>query len=344
MRSALIQSAFAELRGRLHTRSLNEWDYRREFAVPQDGVPLALDWTEPHESFAEDSPSERPIIVLLHGLTASSASGYVKHFAKQAALRGFRVVVHNRRGHMPDLRHTPKSRVPRSLGSDVHVWHTVPRYGDTLDLHFVIDSVHKRYPKAPLYAAGLSAGSNYLTRYLAEAGATTPLRAAFTVANCFDIMAMAESIHEHHPLWERALLAPMKALLRSMESVFEAVLGREVFDAKRIYAARTMKEYDAAGPARLYGYDDIGEYYRDNESLHCLPQIQTPMLHMAALDDPVVHASLIPQEAFAANPYLALVTTRYGGHLGYPEGPQPWRGPTFMERAALEFFEAHHTA
>ncbi len=40
----------------------------------------------------------------------------------------------------------------------------------TDDAHFAVDKIQRRFPDAPLFAAGYSLGSLILTKYLAEAG------------------------------------------------------------------------------------------------------------------------------------------------------------------------------
>jgi predicted alpha/beta-fold hydrolase len=51
-----------------------------------------------------------------------------------------------------------------------------------------------------------------------------------------------------------------------------------------------------------------------------LNKIRIPFLTVQALDDPVLPKEAIPYSEFLMNPYLALITTKVGGHVGWTEG------------------------
>lgn len=60
--------------------------------------------------------------------------------------------------------------------------------GFTNDIRTALLYISKRYPKAPLLGVGFSLGANVLTRYLAEEGEQSRLRAGCVLA-CVSVTA-----------------------------------------------------------------------------------------------------------------------------------------------------------
>jgi predicted alpha/beta-fold hydrolase len=60
----------------------------------------------------------------------------------------------------------------------------------------VIAYVRQRYPDSTLYAAGWSLGANILVNYLGEQGPDTPLAAAVSMCNPFDLTISNRHINE----------------------------------------------------------------------------------------------------------------------------------------------------
>ena len=67
--------------------------------------------------------------------------------------------------------------------------------GYTEDIRRVVKTIAARYPKAPLMAVGYSLGANILVKYLAEEGARTPLLAAASIGNPWDLMHNMRRLH-----------------------------------------------------------------------------------------------------------------------------------------------------
>lgn len=60
----------------------------------------------------------------------------------------------------------------------------------------VIAHVRESYPNSTLFAAGWSLGANILVNYLGEQGADTPLEAAVSMCNPFDLTISNRHINE----------------------------------------------------------------------------------------------------------------------------------------------------
>nr|NOY01437.1 alpha/beta fold hydrolase [Gammaproteobacteria bacterium] len=98
-----------------------------------DGDFIDLDWHGPHQPQA-------PLVLVLHGLTGSSDSPYVKGLQQTLQARGWASVAVNWRGCSgePNL-------LPRSYHS-----------GASEDLAEIIGHLRAQRPLAPLYAVGYS--------------------------------------------------------------------------------------------------------------------------------------------------------------------------------------------
>jgi len=133
--------------------------------VAPDGGELALDWylghgedgdrpirTSPNPSGDGDGgrdgadgglhlPDDAPVVAVMHTLTGSAAD-FVE-LAREAAARGFRVAVCLRRGHLGVPLRTPRFNLLGSVAD--------------LDIH--LGAIRRRYPAAPLFGYGESAGT-----------------------------------------------------------------------------------------------------------------------------------------------------------------------------------------
>jgi len=79
----------------------------------------------------------------------------------------------------------------------------------TCILSQVIDHVRRRYPASTMFAAGWSLGANILVNYLGEQGSDTPLEAAVSMCNPFDLTISNRHINEvrHNSSTSQAVIA-----------------------------------------------------------------------------------------------------------------------------------------
>lgn len=292
--------------------------YRRERLETADGDFLDLDHaTVDGHAVAADAP----VCLVVHGLEGSSGSSYVLETARVLAARGIRAVAMNFRSCSGEM-----NRTARFYNA-----------GETGDLGMVVDHVGARYPGARRLAIGFSLGGNMLLKYLGERGAGSPVRAAVAVSVPFDLAAGSDKL-DRSPMgrfygWHftRRLQAKVRAKRHLMpDDLPEA----------RVLAARTLRGFDEAATARLYGFRDAGHYYAASSSAAYLHAIRVPTLLVQALDDPFVDADAIPRGTIDANPCLAAAFTARGGHVGFIGG-SPRRPEFWAEREAARFLAMH---
>ena len=154
-------------------RSQRQVAFVREALETPDGDELLLD----HVEGAAGSPR----LLAFHGLEGSSYSVYVQGFLATAARRGWRGTALNFRSCARD-----PARLSRMLPNRrPRLYHS----GETTDADFVIGTLARREPGAPLFAVGASLGGNVLLKWLGEHPGQTSVAAAVAVSTPYDLAA-----------------------------------------------------------------------------------------------------------------------------------------------------------
>ena len=159
-----------------------EWDLDERLLL-EDGGTVSLQWS----GLAVEP--DTPVLVVMHTICGSGAS--LRRFV--AAMRerlGWVVVVCNRRGHA-DLPLT----APR-----------INTMGFVADLEAQLDMIQSRRPGADLYAAGISAGSGLLVRYLGEAADRSRFKAGVAMCPAYDI---PDGLRSAHPRYDAYMARKM---------------------------------------------------------------------------------------------------------------------------------------
>ncbi|CED61401.1 Putative uncharacterized protein [Moritella viscosa] len=272
----------------------------------EDGDFLDLAWTA-----LPTVESNKPIVIIFHGLEGSVESPYVKGIMRAVSATGWIGLVMHFRGCSEE-----SNRLLRAYHS-----------GDTSDASYVIGLIAKRYPHAPLFAVGYSLGGSVLTHYLAQTGKQSQLLAASVVSAPLLLAESAERIKKgFSKAYQRRLI---KRLQASVVRKFEHLDMRTALNltTKQVKKLNTFVEFDDRVTAPLHGFKDALDYYRQCSSLQFLHKIQTPTLFIHAEDDPFLTKKVIPElKDMSANILFEL--SRYGGHVGFVYGsilkPKYW--------------------
>lgn len=291
--------------------------YRRARLTTPDGDFIDLDFAEmpaPRHGVPLEERRAAPLVLLIHGLEGNSHSGYILESVRQLARRGMASVALNHRGCSGE-----PNRSPRAYHS-----------GETTDLAFVMGWLADRFPGVPLGAVGFSLGANMLTKYLGERG-QHPLRAGVVVSPPFDLGRGSDRMAEgFNQVYTQTFLRRLKR-----KTVAKAALYEGILEVPKVLAARTLREFDDAFLAPVYGFRDAEDYYAQASSGQFLGGIGVPTLVVRAKDDPFFDPADIPYEVLKDNPSLTPVITEKGGHVGFWAG---W-GNFWAEQVAAEFLE-----
>lgn len=138
---------------------------------------------------------------------------------------------------------------------------------------------------------------------------------------------------ENHPIGrhlEQAIARSLKKLAWQLHAYHPSE-----FDPAAIERANSIRAFDRELVIGRLGFSSVEQYYEVSSPLQHLPKIQTPLLILYAVDDPLFDPSIVLDlEAYCAgNAAIDLVLTAYGGHVGYFSSkacqqqfndPDPW--------------------
>ncbi|MCX7084707.1 MAG: hydrolase [Methylococcales bacterium] len=296
---------------------------RRERLITPDDDFIDIDWL---------GEAYQPLIILLHGLTGSSQSTYIKGLQAQLLSDGFRSVALNFRGCSGELNHSARC------------YHS----GETEDLDFLYKTLRAREPNTPIGMVGFSLGGNVLLKWLGESEDKPDLFAAVAVSVPLVLDICASTLDKgFSKLYRYKLLDELKVYLSAKHRYLEK-LGR-VHEASKIANLgdvsdiKSFWQYDDRVVAKLHGFKDVHDYYQRSSSRQFLKSIAVPTLVIQATDDPFMTPEVLPQQAHLSS-YVQLEVTAGGGHVGFISGGTPFKPTYWLEQRIPEFIRQRYLA
>ncbi len=292
----------------------------RERLITPDNDFIDIDWLgERHQ----------PLIVLLHGLTGSSQSTYIRGLQEQLLLDGFRTVVLNFRGCSGELNHSARC------------YHS----GETEDLDFLYQTIRAREPDTPIAMVGFSLGGNVLLKWLGESKGNVSVFAAVAVSVPLVLSICASALDKgFSKLYRYKLLDELKEYLSAKQRYLEqlgltdeAIKIAELGDVSYI---KSFWQYDNQVVARLHDFKDVHDYYQRSSSRQFLKSIKVPTLVIQALDDPFMTPDVLPTLDELSNS-VQVEVTEGGGHVGFISGGTLYKPVYWLEQRIPEFIKAH---
>ena len=80
---------------------------------------------------------------------------------------------------------------------------------------------------------------------------------------------------------------------------------------------RTIRQFDDAVVAPVFGYRDAEDYYQRASALNTVAQISIPTLIIAAQDDTFVPFRTFDHPGIRGNPNITMVAPEHGGHCAF---------------------------
>ncbi|TLU64693.1 hydrolase [Thalassotalea litorea] len=280
-----------------------------------DGDFLDLVWTED----PQNSP-DKPIVLVLHGLEGSINSHYAKGMMNAIKQRGWVGLLMHFRGC---------SGRPNRHAQSYHS-------GATDDVHFITQWLQQRFPERQHGILGFSLGGNVLAKYLAEDPAPI-YRSAVVICAPLHLASCAQQIDiGFSKIYQKYLVDMLK------DSTSEKVTMKLIkhIDHQELKAITSIHEFDQKITAPLNGFKDANDYYEKASGIFVLDRINRPTLILHAQDDPFLCNDHI-MEMDVSNPNLTLEVSKYGGHVGFIAGTNPFKPMYWLEERVLDHIGEH---
>ena len=241
----------------------------------------------------------RPVLVVLHGLTGCADADNVMAIAAKGFGLGFDVVrvdLRNSQGESP------------SLG--------VGHAGRSEDFRAVTQHVRRLHPDSAVATIGFSLGGNIALKALGEYSGAAPdwLRAVATISVPIDLDNACHAIDGRRQNWvyRTYFLRRLGCRYRTLHSRHPDLFPELDYD--RI---RGIRDWDNAVVAPLGGFEDAADYYARCSALKVIDKIRVPSLIVQAKDDPFIPFEAFERAAVRENPWLKVLSTPKGGHVGF---------------------------
>jgi len=276
---------------------------------------------------AKSPDNATPLIIMLHGLTGSSESNYIRGLQIAIDNKGWRSVTLNFRGCIehPNLK--------------ANSYHS----GQTCDLEYVYTQIREREPETPIALIGFSLGGNMVLKWLGQAAKPLSVFAVCAVSVPFELDKCANTLNKgFSKLYQKHLVDGLresyllkKDYLRSQGHLEELNRLEALADMS---AMNTFWKFDHHITAVLNGFDSVNHYYNESSSRQYIKYIKVPTLMIQAEDDPFLCKSSIPTNQDLSS-YTTLELSKQGGHVGFIGGRSPGSSAYWLDQRIPAFLQ-----
>jgi len=259
----------------------------------------------------------RGTIVMVHGLEGSGEAGYMRTMAHTAVRAGY--VAH--RFHM------------RTCGGTEHLTNTLYHGGLTGDLLAVLRQWEQE-GRTPVHLVGYSLGGNVVAKLAGELGekAAGLITSVCAVSTPIDLNSGARRLAEpSNRLYEQRFLRRMR----------ERVRATKLFSEEELKVRGSLWDFDDRITGPSFGFRGAEHYYQTQSSQNFLDAIRVPTLFVQAKDDIFIPFEMFSHPAFQSNPWLKLIVTERGGHLGFLSRRKP---RFWVDEVVMEWIAGHTPA
>lgn len=257
-----------------------------------DGDRLVLHDDQPESWITGDRA-----VILFHGLCGCHRSPYVARTAYKLNRRGIRTFRVDMRG----------------FGDSTLISRSHLHGGCYQDAESVIKFVNRLTPLSKISLVGFSIGGNVILKTLGLWGEATPdhVDSAIAVAPPIDLMHASWNLRQGgNRIYESYFMKRLKSQLTMRRKRVKNLNDNQINPLPS-----RLVHWDDQFTAPCWGYSGAREYYEDASSCGQLDRVSVPTIILTAQDDPVVPFSMYNDFPMAAE--IELVSTRYGGHLGF---------------------------
>lgn len=274
---------------------------------------------------------EQPLIILLHGLTGSSQSGYINGLQLALDKNGFRSISLNFRGCSGESNNLARC------------YHS----GETEDIHFLYHTLRQREPDTSIAIVGFSLGGNVLLKWLGEQGNNISLFAACAISVPLVLSECATKLDSGFSrVYRYSLIRELKQYINfKYEHLTQTGRHQEALKISELGSLSKIKsfwQYDDQVVAKLHGYKSANDYYQKSSSRYFLNNIAISTLVIQSHDDPFMTEEVIPNQAELSSK-VELELTQGGGHVGFICGVNPFKPEYWLDLRIPEFLKQQLT-
>ncbi len=271
--------------------------------------------------YAAHATRSKGLITLIHGWEGSSQSTYMLSTGGSLFAAGYDVFRLNLRDH------GPSHHLNRELFNSARLDEVIG----------AIKAIHTTYPHQWQFLAGFSLGGNFALRIAAEAE-KAELTIAQTVAICpvVDPAKTMIALEEGWWVYEKYFVRKWQKSLRKKINLYPE-LGYQ----NSLFKLKTLRDMNSYFIPNHTDYSDSKDYFQAYSIAgDRLATLNSPAHIIAAQDDPIILAEDFAH--LAANKYLSIETTRYGGHCGFVKNYQldSWLDERLVELINLRRYPA----
>jgi predicted alpha/beta-fold hydrolase len=263
-------------------------------------------------------PSERPTMLLLHGLEGSSHAHYMAGISDKAWAAGWNVVRLNQ----------------RNCGGTENVAPVLYHSGLSRDVAAVAQSLIEHDHISRFALVGFSMGGNLVLKLAGEWGSQGPrqFRAVAAVCPAMDLAASADALHlSSNRLYEYYFVWKLRRRLRAKARLFP-----DAFDVSRLRGVMTLRDFDDKITAHYCGFTGAVDYYDRAAAANVVDRVTVPAFILHARNDPFIRILPETRQKILSNPNITFIETEDGGHCSFLTNPDGDDG-RWAEQQVLEF-------
>ena len=289
------------LRGRLPYKP------QKEDILFKDGGQVTIEYF-----IKENLPEDTPIVYIVHTLGGGSRESCTNFMANFFMKNMYRVVICSCRG---------------CNGSKITSRRLFNGY-QTDDLNTIINYVNKKYPNAKnKFLIGFSLGSMIAAQYGIDYNDVDGIVCISHTIECGKGLKLLES-PLNRKLYYDSMMNSLKHLIKKSNFYSEE-------EKKEIMKGNVFQDFDNKVTAKNMGLNSASEYYQLLELKPKILKIKIPCLFIFSEDDPFSSPDWIPIDEIKKSKYVAFLTTREGGHVGFF---QNWNTKvSYSEEVTLDF-------
>jgi uncharacterized protein len=262
--------------------------------------------------------SDRPTVLLVHGLEGSTRSQYMLGNAARAWAAGCNVVRMNM----------------RNCGGTEDLSPTLYHSGLSGDVGAVMSALAEEKGLRAFALIGYSMGGNLVLKLAGESRERAPgyLKAVIGVSPVMDLAVSADALHNiSNRVYEWKFLLGLRRRFQRKAELFPAI-----YSTPGLQRIASLRQFDDQITARYSGFRDADDYYDRASSSRWAAQIAVPTLILHSLDDPFIRMLPSTRSALLANTRVRLMETEYGGHCAFLAPAVDYDG-YWAEKILLDF-------